>query len=90
MVLSRPACLVAIAGLLAEGGVRYFTSASRVGLARQFAAAGGSWRVAAAAVLDGIALLALWAVIHLGLGVLFAQSPIQSQTELQSQLATVV
>jgi small-conductance mechanosensitive channel len=46
--------------------------------------------VAAAAVLDGLAVLALWAVIHLGLGVLFARSPLATEAGLQAQLAAVV
>jgi len=82
--------LAAGAGLLAEGAVRRLTGATRDGLARQFSAAGGAWRVAVAAILDGLSLLALWAVIHLGLGILFAQSPGAVEASLQTQLAAVV
>jgi small-conductance mechanosensitive channel len=70
--------LLAGVGLLAEAGVQRLTRAARHALAEEFASAGGSWRVGCIAVLDGLALLALWTVVYLGLGFWFPRPGPQS------------
>jgi moderate conductance mechanosensitive channel len=67
------------AALLAEFSVGYLTRAKRYDLAQQFAATGGLWRVAAVALLDGVAVVAPWIVVHLALGALFAKAGEQTQ-----------
>ncbi|MGL4967892.1 MAG: mechanosensitive ion channel family protein [Inquilinus sp.] len=67
------------AALLAEAGVRRFFLAKRNVIAQQFAAAGGPWRVAALALLEGLAVVALWMVVHLALGAFFAKSGAQTR-----------
>lgn len=67
------------AGLLAEAGIGRATFARRRALAEAYASKGGLWRVAAVAILDGLALLTLWLVVHLALGTLFAQAGAQTQ-----------
>ena len=67
------------AALLAEAGIGRLTRAKRHAIARQFAAVGGRWRVAALALLDGLAVVALWMVVHLALGTLFAKAGVQTQ-----------
>src|SRR5262249_9120841 len=76
--------LLAVLGLLAEACVGRMTRVARLTLAEEYALSGGSWRVGCIAVLDGLALLALWTVVHLGLGFWFAKSG------LQTHLASVV
>ena len=71
--------VVGAAALLVEAGVGRLTRATSDSLARQFSTNGGLWRVGVLAILDGLALLALWAVVQFGLGVLFANSGAQSQ-----------
>ena len=71
--------IAAAAGLLAEAGVGRLTLPKRTVIARQFAATGGLWRVGALALLDGLAVVALWLVIHLALGALFAKAGVQTQ-----------
>ena len=66
------------AALLAEFGVGRLTLARRNVIAHQFAASGGLWRVAALALLDGLAVAALWMVAHLALA-LFAKAGVQTQ-----------
>jgi hypothetical protein len=71
--------LVAAAGLLAEFFVGRITATTRMSIAQQFAADGRLWRIAALALLDGVALLALWMVVHLALGTWFAEAGVQTQ-----------
>ena len=71
--------VVGAAALLVEAGVGRLTRATSNSLARQFSTSGGLWRVGVLAILDGVALLALWVVAQFGLGVLFANSGAQSQ-----------
>ncbi|WP_342237900.1 mechanosensitive ion channel family protein [Inquilinus sp. OTU3971] len=66
--------ITAAAALLAEAGVRRLTRAKRNVMVQQFTAAGGAWRVAAVALLDGLAVVALWMVVHLTLGAFFAKA----------------
>jgi small-conductance mechanosensitive channel len=69
----------AAAALLAESGVGRLTFARHRDLAQQFAATGGLWRVAALALLDALAVAALWIVVKLALGALFASAGAQTQ-----------
>jgi hypothetical protein len=71
--------LVAAAGLLAEFVVGRITATTRNSIAQQFAADGRLWRVAALALLDGLAFLALWIIVHLALGTWFAEAGVQTQ-----------
>jgi small-conductance mechanosensitive channel len=71
--------ITAAAALLAEAGVGRITLAKRNVIAQQFAATGGPWCVAALALLDGLAVVALWMVVHLALGALFAKAGAQTQ-----------
>jgi len=71
--------ITAAAALLAEVGVGRLTFTKRNVIAQQFAATGGRWRVAALAVLDGLAVVTLWMVVHLALGALFAKAGAQTQ-----------
>jgi small-conductance mechanosensitive channel len=74
--------LVAAVGLLAERSVGRVTAAAREALVRRFAVLGGWWRVPCVAALDGLGVLALWAVVHLAPALLFARAG--GQTELAS------
>ena len=71
--------VTAAAALLAEAAVARLTLARRQALAQGFAASGGFWRVAALALLDALAFVALWAVAHLALGAVFANAGAQTQ-----------
>jgi small-conductance mechanosensitive channel len=71
--------LVAAAGLLVEFVVGRLTATTRSSIAQQFAADGMLWRVAALARLDGLALLALWMVVHQAIGTWFAEAGVQTQ-----------
>ncbi|HVI88237.1 MAG TPA: mechanosensitive ion channel domain-containing protein [Dongiaceae bacterium] len=71
--------IILAAALLAEAGVGRFTLAKRNVMTQQFAATGGLWRVAALALLEGLAIVALWLVVHLALGALFANAGPQTQ-----------
>jgi small-conductance mechanosensitive channel len=71
--------IVLAAALLAEIGVGHLTLAKRNVIAQQFAATGGLWRVAALALLESLAVVALWMVAHLALGALFAKAGAQTQ-----------
>ena len=65
--------------LLAEISIGRLTLPRRTVMARQFAATGGMWRVAVLAILDGLAVLALWLVVHLALGTFFAKAGVQTR-----------
>src|SRR5689334_2652969 len=67
------------AALLAEASVGHLTLAKRKVIAQQFAATGGLWRAAALALLEGLAVVALWMVAQLALGILFAKADAQTQ-----------
>ena len=71
--------IMAAASLLAEVGVARLTLAKRNAISQQFGATGGLLRVAALALLDGLAIVALWIVAHLALGILFAKAGVQTQ-----------
>lgn len=70
--------LTAAVGLLAEAGVERLTAPARASLTRRFTAAGGWWRVPCVALLDGLAVLVLWAVVHLAPALLFAAAGAQT------------
>jgi small-conductance mechanosensitive channel len=76
--------ITAGASLLAEAGTARITRANRQRLVRDFAVSGGLWRVAALAALDALAFFALWLVIHVALGAIFARAG--SQTSFASAL----
>ena len=67
------------AGLVADAAVRRLTAEPREALTRQFTAAGGWWRVITIAVLDFLAVVALWAVFQLAEAALFAKAGAQTQ-----------
>ena len=69
----------AAAALFAEAGVARLTAARRHAVAQSFAANGGLWRVVALAFLDALAFVALWVVVHLALGAIFANAGAQTQ-----------
>ncbi|WP_186002851.1 mechanosensitive ion channel family protein [Mycobacterium sp. KBS0706] len=71
--------ITAAAAPLAEAGIRRLTLAKRNVMAQQFATTGGLWRVAALALLDGFAVVAVWLVVHLALGAVFAKAGLQTQ-----------
>jgi small-conductance mechanosensitive channel len=71
--------LSAIAALLVEMGVSRLTCDRRNGIVRQFTAIGGLWRVAAVAFLDALALVALWLLVQVALGSLFARAGFQTE-----------
>jgi moderate conductance mechanosensitive channel len=60
------------AAMAAELGVRHLSLAKRAVIARQFSADGRLWRVAEVALLDTLAIVALWLVAHLALNTIFA------------------
>ncbi|HKF59866.1 MAG TPA: mechanosensitive ion channel domain-containing protein [Dongiaceae bacterium] len=76
--LSLLAATAAVA-LFAEAGVARLTLARRHAVAHSFAVNGGLWRVVALAFLDVLAFVALWLVVHLALGVIFANAGAQTQ-----------
>ncbi len=71
--------ITAAAALLAELGIRHLTFHERNVIAQQFAATGKLWRVAALALMDGLAFVALWIVAHLALNAIFANAGAQTQ-----------
>jgi hypothetical protein len=70
---------VAAAGLLAEFVVGRVIATARSSIAQQFAADGRLWRVGALALLDALAFLALFIIVHLALGTWFAGAGVQTQ-----------
>jgi small-conductance mechanosensitive channel len=71
--------LVAAAALLVEFAVGRLTASTRCSIAQQFIGDGRLWRVAALALLDGLAFFALFIVVHLALGTWFAEAGVQTQ-----------
>jgi small-conductance mechanosensitive channel len=71
--------VTAAAALFAEAGVARLTAAKRHAVAQSFAANGGLWRVVALAFLDALSFVALWVVVHLALGAIFANAGTQTQ-----------
>jgi moderate conductance mechanosensitive channel len=71
--------LVVAVALLAEAGVRRLAQARQDTLARDFGANGGLWRLAALALLDFAAVLALVVIVHAALGTLFNRAGAQTQ-----------
>jgi moderate conductance mechanosensitive channel len=71
--------LAAAVALFAEIAVRRLTVAARTAIAQRFAASGGLWRLAALGFIDALAFLALWLVVRLALGTLFARAGAQTQ-----------
>jgi small-conductance mechanosensitive channel len=71
--------LAAIAALLAESTVRKLFAPASNAVARRVAEDGGVWRLASLALIDALAFLALWLVVHLALDTLFARADAQTR-----------
>jgi small-conductance mechanosensitive channel len=71
--------LAAIVAFFAEVAVAQLTTAARRGIAQRFATNGGLWRLAVLGFMDALAFLALWLIVHLALGTLFAGAGAQRQ-----------
>ncbi|MGH6880478.1 MAG: hypothetical protein ACREFM_06140, partial [Hypericibacter sp.] len=71
--------LSVVAALLAEFGISRLTRGRRESIVRQFTAIGGLWRVAAVAFLDALAVVALWLLVQVALGSLFARAGFQTE-----------
>jgi small-conductance mechanosensitive channel len=71
--------IVAAAALLAEASVGRLTRGRRGAIARQFTATGSPWQLATMAIVDGLAIVALWLVVHIALSTLFNKAGAQTQ-----------
>ena len=71
--------LMAASALLAEAAVGRLTRARRDAIARQFAATGGLWPLVTLALVDLLAVAALFLVVHVALGTLFTKAGTQTQ-----------
>ncbi len=71
--------LMTLLTILADRGMARLTRTKRIAVVQQFSTEGGLWRVAALAILDACALVALWAVVQFCLGSLFARAGFQTQ-----------